>query len=172
MKAADLERVIRTGPYAGLTLAQRFQSQISTDNSRGCWEWTGKAFRNGYGCFYVAGKYCLAHRVAYALTFGEVDPSVVVCHRCDNPPCVNPDHLFAGSARDNVQDKCSKGRQFRAIGSKCGNAKLAEWQVMDMRRERDTGALYRDLALKYGISMKQVSKIITREQWAHVQESA
>ena len=75
-----------------------------------CWPYTGSRRGNGYGRLRLFGKYELAHRVAYRLTAGDIPDALHVCHRCDNPPCCNPAHLFVGTHQDNMNDKVAKGR--------------------------------------------------------------
>lgn len=88
----------------------RFWSKV--DTSGDCWIWTATKNRRGYGQFYYEGRLQLAHRVAYKLTYGPVDDDIHVLHRCDNPSCIRPDHLFLGTQRDNVQDMIGKGRAY------------------------------------------------------------
>jgi hypothetical protein len=76
----------------------------------GCWEWTGKRFNSGYGCFRMRGEARLAHRVMMALVQAGIPEGACVLHHCDNPPCVRPSHLFFGGHRDNALDAISKGR--------------------------------------------------------------
>jgi hypothetical protein len=79
-------------------------------DSRRCWEWRGSK-RNGYGCITVDGKTQAAHRVVYELLVEPIPEGMFVCHKCDNPPCCNPAHLFLGTAKDNCHDMIDKGRQ-------------------------------------------------------------
>jgi hypothetical protein len=78
----------------------------------GCWEWQGYQDPVGYGRFRFRGTMWLAHRVSWVLANGEIPDRLLVCHRCDNPPCVNPGHLFLGTTQDNALDKMSKGRHW------------------------------------------------------------
>ncbi len=115
----------------------------------GCWEWT-KAKNKGYGVLRWRGRTASAHRVAWELWHGREAPShLVVRHKCDNPPCVNPDHLELGTRADNNRDRDSRGRTHR--GERTGGAKLTTELVMALRAETDGhAAVARKYALPYG----------------------
>lgn len=90
-------------------LLRRFWSKVTKGD--GCWEWHGARFKQGYGILTIGGKSLLAHRVSVELSTGKPIPEgMLVCHHCDNPPCVRPDHLFVGTDGDNVRDCVQKGR--------------------------------------------------------------
>lgn len=92
----------------------RFENKIKRTNN-GCWVWTGATAGRGYGKLFVDGKDIRAHRVSWLLHRGELPDASFVLHRCDNPPCVNPDHLFLGDQYDNMRD-CASKRRIRTIG--------------------------------------------------------
>ena len=89
-------------------MEQRFWAKVR--KTEDCWEWIAGKGGRGYGNFWYTGKTVNAHRFSYVLTYGEFDQSLQVCHTCDNPGCVNPEHLWLGTPKDNMQDKMKKGR--------------------------------------------------------------
>lgn len=107
-----------------------------------------------------------SHRAAWELTHGPVPDGLFVLHRCDNPPCCNPAHLFLGTRGDNNRDARAKGRHVH--GERVGTAKVTENEVILMRGLAAGGILQKDLALIFGLQKMQVSRIVRRERWAHV----
>ena len=149
------------------TIVTAFWQRFRVDATSGCWEWVGTRGAHGYGLVALDGRRFLAHRVSYRLHFGDLPSGAHVCHRCDNPACVNPDHLFLGDMRSNHADKVSKGRQARGDGH--GNAVLSTADVVAMRdRFAAHEASQRVLAHEYGVSPSHVSNIVNREAWKHV----
>jgi len=92
---------------------KRFYAKVKIDPGTGCWEWAGTRTDKGYGKLKIKGKYVRAHRLSYLLHYGEIASGLYVCHHCDNPGCVNPQHLFLGDAADNAADMVKKGRKPR-----------------------------------------------------------
>jgi hypothetical protein len=150
-----------------LETAQRFEKFV--DRSGECHEWIGGKNKDGYGriCIFAPGNRILAHRAAWILAFGPIAEGLCVCHSCDNPGCVNVDHLWLGTHIMNVQDMLDKGRgSYQAHkGVANGRAKITEQDVLDIRAEEST---YPVLAEKYGISTPQIGKIKRRETWKHI----
>lgn len=89
---------------------RRFFSGIKKDSITGCWEWSRTKNNHGYGMMGVCTDAILVHRYSWMHHYGEIPDGLIVCHKCDNPPCANPEHLFLGTHKDNVHDKISKGR--------------------------------------------------------------
>jgi hypothetical protein len=150
----------------------RFRSRFwaKTDRSGACWVWTKHCTPQGYGQFTVSrGSFRGAHSVSYALTHGIVPVGMHVCHTCDNPPCVRPDHLFLGTAKDNSDDMWSKGRQgTRHPGIERANARLTDDDVRAIRAVSPYFGRTTDLARQYGVSDTTIRKILRREKWRHV----
>ena len=144
-----------------------------------CWEWTGALFDSGYGAFQVDGKSRRAHRVAWERSFGEIGTGLVVCHRCDNPKCINPAHLFLGTPLDNRRDCVAKGRQARgersarythpettARGERHGRARLSGEAVRQIRSRHATGLVTaKALAHEFGVGLTTVWHVIHGDTW-------
>lgn len=163
MKYSDLYVELKTGPYAHTKPIDRFWGYVNRDGD--CWKWTGKLASNGYGLFVVRGDSYLAHRVAYFIATGGLEDEKQVCHRCDNPGCVNPEHLFLGTQSDNVKDMLNKGRQNPPKGSRSGCAKLDWENVLTIRGLYKAGKTQAEIATIFDISPKQVSVIVSEKQW-------
>lgn len=125
-------------------------------STAGCWQWTKSLTHNGYGRTRHRGHEKRAHRVAYELAFGCVPADKQVCHHCDNPACVNPDHLFIGTQLDNMRDMIAKGRKVvNALrGEKHPRAKLSDADVAALRADKRES---RVLAAEYGITQIHVN---------------
>lgn len=127
-----------------------------------CWIWLGATHEKGYGQFWFQKKVRPAHVIAFLLSGKVLSPGEYVCHTCDNPSCINPDHLFAGSQYDNMQDMKSKDRSARLAGEKNGRSKLTESQVQEIRIRIDS---HSDLAREFGVSHTTIMKIRKRALW-------
>ncbi len=161
------------GFYERRPLLQRFTENVIIDESTECWNWTAAKFSNGYGAIRNDGRQCRAHRVSLELHRGPIPSGLCVCHHCDNPGCVNPEHLFLGTQADNVADKIAKGRQVNLRGAAVsnpgtanGNAKLAESDVAAIRSA--IGVSQRKLAARFGVGRTQIRRILAGESWAHL----
>lgn len=156
------------GQRKDATLTERIHAKcVWLDN--GCIEWTGWTL-SGYGRIRWQGKRIAVHRAIYEMNFGPLG-DLCVCHRCDNPICVNPDHLFAGTRADNNADKTRKGRQARGPGhgvpgERSHFAKLTPDQVLKIRSMR--GLNQYEIAARFKVSQSQVSNILNRKTWSHL----
>lgn len=132
-----------------------------------CWEWTGNTGELGYGKLSCFGEHYSAHRLSYELHFGSIPVGLWVLHKCDNPPCCNPKHLFLGTAKDNADDRTKKGRGKSVFldGEGHPNAKLTFGQASEILSLKSSGLLPREVAPRYGISRRTVSHIWQRESW-------
>lgn len=146
-------------------LPDRFWANV--DKSGECWIWTGLTTREGYGLAYLHGRHYRAHRVADELTNGPIPDGVVICHRCDNPACVHPEHLFRGTQADNLDDMRAKGRDRYAYGEDASNVKLTGQQVDAIREMRSSGKLHREIAEAFGVSTATVGRILAGRSWQH-----
>lgn len=172
---------------------ERIQSRVQVTPA-GCWEWLGARTSRGYGSIGHAGRALKAHRLAYELATGRSPGKLFVCHRCDNPPCCNPEHLFLGTAADNMRDMAEKGRagvvplerhplhcrpELRAFGSKNGahtqpekrprgaahgRARLSVDQVEYIRATAKRGN-YSVIARELGVDNATVGRIARGELW-------
>lgn len=150
-------------------LEVRFWANVDKRGNSECWLWTGLRSTRGYGSIRYNGKMCIASRICYEIHHGPIPSGLCVCHTCDNPPCVNPSHLFLGTSADNAADRDAKGRHNPARGSAHGGAKLTWHDVDYIRRARET---LRQLARKFGISISQVWRIRSGAAWSHNGEYA
>ena len=146
------------------TTLERFEDKFI--KSIGCWEWRASKGNKGYGQFLINGQIRQAHRVSYQLYVGEIPEGLYVCHRCDNPGCVNPSHLFLGTQTDNMRDCENKGRGVHPSGEQHYFAKLTEKQVAEIRARRNDGTTQTDLANEYGVSQPTISHIFCGDTWA------
>lgn len=159
----------RRVPIGNLTdeIIARFWAKV--DKSGGpdeCWPWTGARFIYGYGHFGLVGrKSARANRVAYAITTGTDPGDFCVCHRCDNPPCCNPSHLFLGTMKENMHDRDRKGRLRVATGELHGASKLTNAQVKQIRELAWAGQSNFQIAQEFGVCEHTIIGIKTGRSW-------
>lgn len=141
-----------------------------------CWLWTGVIGDDGYGRFFLEGKQLRAHRAMWEHKFGAIPAGLFVCHSCDNPPCVNPSHLWLGTPRENTRDRDQKGRRGRGYripnpvrGEAHGNSKLTNKLVAEIRTRLAAGTTRQaDIAREFGITQTVVSAIGRGRAWRGV----
>lgn len=144
--------------------ADRWLARVDTTGD--CWLWTGRRDGKGYGHLSVLGKDWTAYRLSYALHNGDIPDGAFICHTCDNPPCVNPAHLYAGTPRTNSRDCLERGRHVSLRGAACGKARLSVETVRAIRQDYATGRYTQaELGRKYGAGQPHVSSIVRRKVW-------
>lgn len=164
-----------------ISIKDKLLSNINKSRS-GCWEWTKSLYRDGYGRIYNPDtkKSERAHRISYTVFVGSIPEKLMVCHKCDNPKCINPDHLFLGTNQENIQDSVRKGRwnhgkRFKKgesnennRGTKHHCSKLTEDDVRFIRKNykpRDSEFGQKALAKMFNIDKSVISRIINRKVW-------
>lgn len=125
----------------------------------GCWIWCASRTKDGYGVLTVGRKQQRAHRASFEAFSGPIPVGCFVCHSCDNPLCVNPAHLFAGSARENTQDMIAKGRKVLVLGERHPFTKILPNERAVVREMRASGIALKEIAAKYGVSFQTISAI-------------
>lgn len=168
-------------PVVRPTIEARFWSMVDRDGpvhpvlGTRCWVWTGARHDFGYGLLHGEGRgsgVVRAHRYSYELHVGPPG-DLFVLHRCDNPPCVNPEHLRLGTNAENMRDMGDKGRskfhKARFLGEAHGMSRLTTEQVVEMRRlRREEGIPYAKIATRFGVTTSCVFDVVTGSVWAHI----
>ena len=178
---------------------EQFKKSYTMNTATGCWIWSGFGLKAGYGRAWMNGRSILAHRVAYGLWVGPIPKGLFVLHRCDNPPCINPDHLWLGTLGDNNRDRDQKGRTAKgdrsgarlhpasrargdrnglrlhpecvARGERAGQAKLNVQAIAAIRAAVASGASVSEVARHYPVSRQAVKDIISGRTWRHIPTS-
>jgi hypothetical protein len=151
------------------TPIDRFWSLVRKGHPDRCWPWAGDIQAYGYGRFYWEGRQQIASRVMWQIINGHLEEGDCVCHKCDNPRCVNPSHLFVGTKGDNNRDKCAKGRDKSPYGMAHSRAKLTDDGVIEIRRAYKAGEETQvSLAAKYGVSRRAIRMILDGSRWRHL----
>jgi hypothetical protein len=149
------------------SLRERFFEKV--DITPGCWLWKAYSDNLGYGKIGTVGKKtALAHRVSWELHHGPIGAGLLVCHHCDTPSCVNPNHLFLGTDQDNMNDRGAKGRTNRPQGTKHHSAKLTEEKVLELRIRRIAGEGLATMATECGVHVETVRKACAGKGWRHI----
>lgn len=146
----------------------RFWHKVKKLGPNECWEWSGGRDHAGYGRSGTRAKRLSAHKQSWQIHHGPVPPGLCVCHKCDNPPCVNPNHLFLGTSTANTADKMAKGRHRVVRGEQHGNAKLTEADVRQIRLLHSQGASAYSLGARFSVSASLIHFVVNRKIWRHV----
>lgn len=153
------------------SVSERFWARVLKGD--GCWIWQGPINKSGYGAHGKGAR--LAHRISWEMSTGQDPGSLFVCHRCDSPPCVRPDHLFLGTHLDNMRDMDAKGRRrgtfqpgMNNAGESHGRAKLTDDAVRQIRGMYRAGVSCKDIAPLFGIASNTAYQVAARRKWAHV----
>jgi hypothetical protein len=157
-------------PRKQIPLMVRLWSRVDC-KSDGCWIWNGPVNKAGYGVVGKGGRsggMLLTHRVSWEMLRGPIPDGMNVLHRCDSPPCVNPDHLFLGTQADNVADMLAKGRGNAPTGSRHYRAKLNEQMVLSIRQARREGVAYSILAKQYKVAIATIWHVASYHTWRNV----
>ena len=149
------------------SLPDTFWSKVDEPDENGCWNWNAASSHGGYGAFDWEGKIARAPRLAAVDLFGPIRDGLFVLHHCDNPPCVNPSHLWLGTVADNNQDMAQKGRGIR--GEHNPAARFNPGDIREMRRLRQQGLPTRGIAERFDVAERHVRRILKREIWSHVE---
>ena len=156
---------------------KNFWKKVDKKGEDECWEWIASKDKDGYGYFGLDKKICLAHRISWILHYGDIPfhnsyHGMCVLHKCDNPSCVNPNHLFLGTNKDNMKDMVNKGRSSkisRSQGIKNPQHKLKEQEVLEIRQKYIPYKYsQRQLAKEYNIDQKQICNIVNYKTWKHI----
>jgi hypothetical protein len=155
-------------------IAERFWSKVKKGD---CWEFTGPFLPSGYGVFFISKRakrpQMPAHRFSWELHHGPIPPGMKVCHKCDNPPCIRPDHLFLGTQQENLADMRAKGRakpppRVTHRGQATWNARLTEPQVLEIRRLAAQGLKATAVGRAIGVDRYLVRGVLEGRTWKHV----
>lgn len=166
----------------GHNTLEKIWAKIGVGQENDCWEWTLRKDPDGYGITHYKGAPWKTHRLIYTISHGPIPEDMWVLHKCDNPPCCNPNHLFLGTSQDNVADRHNKGRDARGerggwkqhpesilYGERSFLSKMTNDQVREMRRLYETGRYRKsDLARMFSLSKQAAGKIINGETWRHL----
>ena len=152
---------------------KRFWTKVDKKGINDCWNWL-RGKHHGYGNFHIRvngfDKVVVSSRYMWEITFGKIPNNLLVCHKCDNPACVNPKHLFLGTYKDNTDDRDRKNRFVKLQGEDVGTSKLTNEDILEIRKSYAPHAYgcVKKLANKYKVSVTHIHRIIKRKVWSHI----
>lgn len=154
-------------------LPDYFSERVLKHPGRGCWEWQGPLNNKGYGMMYVRefGRRSTSHRASYEFHFGPIPNGLWVLHKCDNPKCLRPSHLFLGTPKDNFHDMLEKGRLNRTTqprGEENCNATITTERVVGLRRDYVAGLPLEHLIATYGVTENSIHDYTSGRSWKHL----
>lgn len=157
-------------PYAEQKTINRFLSYVKKTDS--CWIWVGSKMppEYTYGAFKLKQKMIRAHRASWEIFRSPIPDGLIIRHKCDNPPCVNPDHLVPGTKKENIHDMISRGRaNWRGLkGEEHHNSKLKNNDVIRIRGLHSNGMAIRKISKMYNMTFENISMIVRRISWTHI----
>ena len=151
-----------------ISIKIRFWNKVKVIGKNDCWKWLAYKDKDSYGRIGTDSihRNIAAHRVSWILHYGEIPKNKLVCHKCDNPSCVNPQHLFLGTIQDNNFDKVKKNRQ--AQGEKNGSAKLKKSQIQEIKKIYQTGNFtLKEVGKMFGVTYATISYIVNGKTWIY-----
>lgn len=151
--------------------AELFWAKVDKGTKAACWEWRGHCYKKtGYGQVWRNHKKLYAHRISWELTNGSIPPGLEICHKCDNPPCVNPAHLYAGTHKQNMEDMKRRGRANGGglQGEQVGTSKLKSTDIPKIRYLYSRGWSQREIARFFRVTRCPIKRIVCRDGWNHV----
>lgn len=152
--------------YHKRDVMERLREKYVVDKATGCWNWTGKLMWHGYGRMEIDENQMYAHRASWFIHHGEIPDGLFVCHHCDNKKCVNPEHLYLGTAQQNMNDAVARNRF--PLGTKRKNTKLTEDQVVEIKIAIKRGDRDSEIARAYGRSDETIRGIRIGRTWKQI----
>lgn len=151
-----------------MTIDERIDKYVMPEPNTGCWLWSGCINKNGYGILKMNNKVSLAHRIIYEHIAGKIPENLLACHHCDTPSCVNPDHIFIGTNKDNSNDRDRKKRLHIKIGVINGRALFDNSQVLAIKDASKMGHKRRHIAKYFNNRFAAIDDIIYNRRWKHI----